>query len=152
MNINEQNFPCCLRLWCSGNCPTLATPLVTMGCQSYIAATSPSTNMTVHITGSKTDQFRQGDSVVIARTGSSSCLVSMLEWYMVAAELTTTSKLRLFCGIVNTKKGECLQRSETLSYTRMWELFLQKISQLGFDPGQYGLQSWGKRSIRSGQH
>ena len=33
MNINKQNFPCylsykrCLRLWCPGNCPTLATAL-----------------------------------------------------------------------------------------------------------------------------
>ena len=97
--------------------------------------------MTVHIASSKTDQFRQGDSVVVARTGSSSCPVSMLERYMVAAELTTTSELRLFRGIVNTKKGERLKSSGTLSYTRMRELFLQKISQLGFDPSQYGLHS-----------
>ena len=59
--------------------------------------------MTVPITASKTDQFQQGDLVIITKTGSSSCPVSMLERYMVAAELTTTLELQLFSGIVTTK-------------------------------------------------
>ena len=35
--------------------------------------------MSVHIQSSKTDQFQQGDSVLVARTGSKTCPVSMLE-------------------------------------------------------------------------
>ena len=35
--------------------------------------------MSVRNTGSKTDQLRQGDEVLLARTGSCTCPVAMLE-------------------------------------------------------------------------
>ena len=38
--------------------------------------------MTVKIQSSKTDQLRQGDEVLIARTPSSMCPVSMMERYV----------------------------------------------------------------------
>ena len=38
--------------------------------------------MKIHILTSKTDQLRQGDELVVARTGSSTCPVAMLERYM----------------------------------------------------------------------
>ena len=97
--------------------------------------------MTIHITSSKTDQYRQGDSVVVARTGSPTCPVAMMERYIAMAQISSSSKLRLFRGIVHTKKGQRLRPSGTLSYTRMRELFLAKLSQLGFDARQFGLHS-----------
>ena len=36
-------------------------------------------NMSVHITSSKTDQYREGASVLVARTGSPTCPVAMME-------------------------------------------------------------------------
>ena len=36
----------------------------------------------VYIASSKNDHLRQGDEVLIARTGSSTCPVAMLERYM----------------------------------------------------------------------
>ena len=42
--------------------------------------------LSVHVSSSKTDQFRQGDTVVIARTGNISCPVAMLEKYIASAE------------------------------------------------------------------
>ena len=36
-------------------------------------------HMVIRISSSKTDQYRQGDNVVVARTGSSKCPVTMLE-------------------------------------------------------------------------
>ena len=39
------------------------------------------TLMSIHILSSKTDQYRQGDSVLVGRTGSSTCPVGMLERY-----------------------------------------------------------------------
>ena len=105
-----------------------------------------STNrMAVHITSSKTDQYRQGDSVVVARTGSVTCPVSMLERYYTMAALSKHSKLRLFRGIVVTKGGERLRSQGSLSYTRLRELFLRKLTELGFDAKQFGLHS-----LRSG--
>ena len=97
--------------------------------------------MTVRIVSSKTDQYHQGDSVVVARTGSATCPVAMMERYMSMAELLPSSKLRLFHGIIHTKSGQRLRASGTLSYTRMRELFLTKLSRLGFDPRQFGLHS-----------
>ncbi len=43
-------------------------------------------NMAICITSSKTNQLRQDDTVLVARTGSATCLVAMLEHYIVMAE------------------------------------------------------------------
>jgi len=47
-----------------------------------------STDVRVRVQHSKTDQYRDGDEVLIARTGSSVCPVAMLERYMAIAYLT----------------------------------------------------------------
>ena len=101
--------------------------------------------MVIRISSSKTDQYRQGDSVVVARTGSSKYPVTMLERYYAMASISKESKLRLFRGIVSTKSGEQLRSQGSLSYTRLRELFLQKLTSLGFDAKQFGLHS-----LRSG--
>lgn len=97
--------------------------------------------MTIRILSSKTDQLRQGDSVMVARTGSPTCPVAMLQRYMSMAELSTSSTLRLFRGITRCKKGERLRSSGTLSYTRLRELFKAKLTELGFDANLFGLHS-----------
>lgn len=102
-------------------------------------------SMSIYIASSKTDQYRQGDRVLVARTGSQTCPVTMLERYYSMASLSQQSKLRLFRGIVVTKSGERLRSHGSLSYTRLRELFLSKLTQLGFDPKQFGLHS-----LRSG--
>ena len=96
--------------------------------------------MSVHISSSKTDQYRQGDCVIVARTNTVSCPVNMLERYYAMAALCKQSKLRLFHGIVVTKSSE-----GSLSYTRLKELFLAELSELGFDKKQLRLHS-----LRSG--
>ena len=102
-------------------------------------------HMVICISSSKTVQYRQGDNVVVARTGSSKCPVTMLERYYAMASISKESKLRLFRGIVSTKSGERLRSEGSLSYTRLRELFLQKLTSLGFDAKQFGLHS-----LRSG--
>ena len=97
--------------------------------------------LSVHITSSKTDQYRQGDTVLVARTGSPTCPVAMLERYVAAAEISLSSELHLFRGVTRTGKGERLRPSGSLSYTRMRELFLAKLDQLGYDRSQFGLHS-----------
>lgn len=95
--------------------------------------------MSVHITSSKTDQYRQGDTVLVARTGRPTCPVAMLERYVTAAGISLSSELHLFRGV--TRTGERLRPSGSLSYTRMRELFLAKLDQLGYDRSQFGLHS-----------
>ena len=92
--------------------------------------------MVINVVSSKTDQFREGASLVIARTGTPTCPVSMMQKYFKIAGLCHTAD-KLFRGIVSTRKGECLRRDGGLSYTRisythMRELLLAKIEQLAY--------------------
>ena len=54
--------------------------------------------MSIHIVSSKTDQFRQGDRVLVARTDSPTCPVAMLERYYSLAAIPKQSKLRPIMG------------------------------------------------------
>ena len=69
----------------------------------------------------------------------------MLERYFAMASLSQQSKLCLFRGIVVSKSEERPRSQRSLSYTRLRELFLCKLSELGFDAKQFGLHS-----LRSG--
>ena len=55
--------------------------------------------MTIRITHSKNDQLRQGDIVVVARTRSKTCPVSMLEYYLQRVDMTTENDRFLFQAI-----------------------------------------------------
>jgi len=94
---------------------------------------------------SKTDQFRKGNEVLIARTGASTCPVAMLEQYLAATGIRLGSDVFLFRGIVKTKNGEKLRESGPLSYTTVREQFRSKLIQLGYSPEGFGLHS-----LRSG--
>ena len=95
----------------------------------------------LHIRHSKTDQLRKGDEVLLARTGSATCPVAMLERYMEAASIPQESGLFLFRPICKTKTGERLRSTGALSYSRLSELFKQKLSQLGYRAADFGLHS-----------
>ena len=88
--------------------------------------------LTVKIRSSKTDQFRQGDAVLIARTGSVTCPVAMAERYVAMARHFTqlgTSFVPWYYSYKSRRATELL----SLSYTRVRELFLAKLSSLGYD-------------------
>ena len=48
----------------------------------------------------------------------------------------------VFRGIVSTKSGEQLRKSRMLSYTRVHELMLSKLSSLGFDTRKFDMHSF----------
>ena len=91
---------------------------------------------------SKTDQFRDGASVLVARTNSATCPVAMMERYYALASLKHTSSDYIFRGIVSTKAGERLRKSGHLSYTRVRELMLGKIASLGYNASCFGMHSF----------
>ena len=62
--------------------------------------------MKVTIVSSKTDQFRQGHEILVARTGSLTCPVAVLQRYCTMAELDTKSKQHLFRPLCSSKRGE----------------------------------------------
>ena len=67
--------------------------------------------MVVKIVSSKTDQFREGASLVIAYTCTSTCPVGMMERYYTMAGLVPASPEKLFRAIVRTKTGKRLRES-----------------------------------------
>ena len=52
-----------------------------------------------------------------------------------------TSHVRVFKGITKTRTGEKLQKSGRLSNSRAWEILLEKIKAMGWDPSQFGMHS-----------
>ena len=99
-------------------------------------------HMEIFIESSKTDQLRQGATVVIAHTGSRLCPVAMLERYLRAASVELgASEQFLFRGIVHSKNGMRLREKGGLSYTIVRETVLDKFQAIGLDKKQYGLHS-----------
>ncbi len=98
-------------------------------------------HMSVRIRSSKTDQFRQGNQVLIARTGTATCPVGMTRRYLSMANEPLGSQELLFRAIVKTKKGETLRASGGISYTRMREVVLEQLRSIGLDTKQFGIHS-----------
>ena len=92
----------------------------------------------VKIRSSKTDQYRQGDSVLVARTGKPTCPVNMVEQYMARGQLIGKSGL-LFHPLTSDGKG--LRSSGSLTYSRLRELLLGCLNTLGYPADQFGIHS-----------
>ena len=90
--------------------------------------------------GSKTDVYREGNYVYIAKLEGKYCPVAILRRYIEAANLN----LPLFRPLTKTKSGYSL-RNAKLSYTRCREIFKTTLKDLGYGPKDYGLHS-----LRSG--
>lgn len=100
------------------------------------------------IESSKTDIYRQGNKVFIARTNSSLCPVLMLERYLEAAKIRLDSDDFIFRSIrfLKSKNIHVLCKlNKPLSYTRARELMLDALSQVGIERRNFGLHS-----LRSG--
>ena len=97
--------------------------------------------MKIYIVRSKTDQLRQGDEVVVARTNSATCPVAMLEKYMARTKTAWDDQRFLFRPIQKSRKGEALTNSGYFSYTCLRDLFKRKLIDLGYQPGEFGLHS-----------
>ena len=96
-----------------------------------------------HYYSSKTDQYREGATVLIASAVPSSiCLVQRSREYVELGGIDLSSSLRLFRGLVVTYSGERLRPSESISYTRVRELTLSRFQALGYLASLFGLRSF----------
>ncbi len=98
-------------------------------------------HMSVRTRSTKTDQFRQGNQVLIVKTGTATCPVGMTRRYLSMANEPLESQELLFCAIVKTKKGETLRASGGISYTSMREVVLEQLRSIGLDTKQFGIHS-----------
>ena len=107
-----------------------------------------SSHVEVIIENSKTDIYRQGNTIVIARTNSEFCPVAILEKYLKQANISLSSDEFIFRSLYYLKSKNIHMLSKTnkpLSYTRARELLLNAISDVGLDKKKFGLHS-----LRSG--
>ena len=98
----------------------------------------------IFVPRSKTDVYREGNYVYIAKLENKHCPVAILRRYIEAANLDLSSHLPLFRPLTKIKSGYTL-RNGKLSYTRCREIFKTTLKDLGYDPKEYGIHS-----LRSG--
>ena len=103
--------------------------------------------VSVHIRSSKTDLYREGDRCIIARTGSRTCPVNLLERYLKFADIPQESDEFIFRPVSFCKSKKCykLKGVKCLSYTRSREVVLNMFTLIGLDKTKFGLHS-----LRSG--
>ncbi|XP_078665737.1 integrase/recombinase xerD homolog [Branchiostoma floridae x Branchiostoma belcheri] len=95
----------------------------------------------IFLQSSKTDQYRDGSLIPIARTGKETCPVNMLLRYCKVADIDFASDSFLLRGIIKTKSGSKLRSSGKLSYTRARELVLGMLKTVVSDVSRFGLHS-----------
>ena len=103
---------------------------------------------------SKTDQFRNGNEVLLAKLDSISCPYETLSKYMQAAGLSVGSDQFLFRAIYKTKNGKSGLRktNKKLSYTRCKELLVGRMREFvpeGLNIGLHSFRSGGATAAAS---
>jgi hypothetical protein len=102
--------------------------------------------MQILLPKSKTDVYREGNLVYVARSRTKYCPVQLLLRYIEAAKIDFGSSLPLFRQLTFHKKTNSYSlRTSGLSYTSCREMFKEALKSLGQDPKEYGLHS-----LRSG--
>ena len=104
-------------------------------------------NFSLFIPRSKTDVLNKGSTLVIAKSGKSTCPFAMLQMYLKAANILESDDQYIFRSLSFCKKSSNykLRGSRPLSYTRAREILLSALSELGLDKSRFGLHS-----LRSG--
>lgn len=98
------------------------------------------------ISTSKTDVYRFGDRIVIARTGTTFCPVQLLERYLVSANIIDSDSQEYIFRAIMYDSSTKLQklrpdRTKALAYSTVRSIFQSKLVGLGLDPNDYGLHS-----------
>ena len=104
--------------------------------------------MKIFIEKSKTNIYRNGNWIYIARRNSELCPVVTLSTYLNMAKINENSKefkFRLIASHRNHQHRTLRKKNVPLSYTRARELFLVVVTALGLDREEFSLHS-----LRSG--
>ncbi|XP_052098129.1 sacsin-like [Mytilus californianus] len=109
----------------------------------------------ITIVSSKTDVYRQGNLVVIAKTNSDLCPVAMLKRYLKAANISLSSDEFIFRAISFLKSRNIhilCKANKPLSYTRARQLLLSTLSEVGCKKEQFGLHSLRSGGVSEAAH
>lgn len=99
------------------------------------------------IESSKTDKYRDGAWLLIAKTGNKTCPYDMLKRYLLEAEIDSRDKRYIFRSVTFFKKSNNykLRSSGKISYSNARDILLKKLKLVGFSDCNFGLHS-----LRSG--
>ena len=101
---------------------------------------------TIFIQSSKTDVYRQGHWVYIAKLNSNLCPVRGLERYLDLANIENYSENFIFRGVTKSKQSERLWfKDQPISYSSVRDDIKRVIKDIDLDHKQYGVHS-----LRSG--
>ena len=103
--------------------------------------------MKIFIEKSKTDIYKNGNWIYIARGNSELCPVATLQWYLNMAEINEYSEEFIFRSITNHRNHQhrtLRKKNVPLSYTRARELFLDVVTAVGMK------REFSLHSLRSG--
>lgn len=101
-----------------------------------------SDHMEINIVKSKTDQLREGKTLVIAETGGDLCPVKLLQLYLSKAEIPDNSKEYIFRPISSSKKHKKLVSSDKhISYSTYRESFKASFKDIVPDISKYSTHS-----------
>lgn len=103
----------------------------------------------IFIPKSKTDIFRQGNKLLIARTGKETCPVVCLENYIRISKIA--NKEEFLFRALQYKKGKHLLSTcnRPISYYRVGELFRTSLDKIDLDKTKFGLHSLGSGGATS---
>ena len=88
--------------------------------------------MSVHVTKSKTDQFRKGDEVVISKGQTNACPMTIVLRYMVCAGIDSKSDHFLFKPAYCYRGSRFLiHKNKPMSYTRTRETVVARLKEVG---------------------
>ena len=91
---------------------------------------------------SKTDVYRDGAKVLLARTDDESCPFNILSRYIQAANIDLSSEEPIFSSLQFYKSTNSYTlRSTGISYTRTREIVLAALAALGYEPSKFGIHS-----------
>ena len=104
------------------------------------------THMSIFIEKSKTDIYRKGHWLHLAKLNSNLCPLDLTKRYFVLAGIDKQCDKYIFRGIENTKNGQKLRKiNKALRYTTVRSHVLDLLANIGLDPKKFGLHS-----LRSG--
>ena len=87
-----------------------------------------SDHIIVRVRSSKTDVYRHGNEVFIAKGRSCACPYALLQRYILAAEISMKSDEFLFKPAFRSKsKASLIKKNKSLSYTRANECIVKKL-------------------------
>ena len=102
--------------------------------------------MSIFIEKSKTDIYRKGHWLHLAKLNSNLCPLDLTKRYFVLAGINDQCDKYIFRGIENTKNGQKLRKiDKPLRYTNVKGHVIDLPANIGLDPKKFGLHS-----LRSG--